>query len=239
MARRKGSNGVQTAQRILDVSLPLFAQYGYAAVSMRQIADQVGVNVGAIYNHFPSKQQILVSHLSDHMKGLIGTWKEHDPRSDPLARLEAFIRFLIRFNLNRPDAVFISFMELRSLEPENHVYIEKMRRKYEHDLRDIIQSGMDQNIFKTGDAHVAAMSVFGSLIGLNTWFKEKGRLSKATIEDYYLALTLNALGYTDASTATAHTKFQIDRAENRASNSPKAQRSLVDETRVDSTPSVG
>ena len=225
MARTKGSKGVQTAQRILDVALPLFAQYGYAAVSMRQIADQVGVNVGAIYNHFPSKQQILVSLLSDHMKGLIGTWKEHDPRTDPLDRLEAFARFHIRFNLARPDAVFISFMELRSLEVDSHRHIEKMRRQYEHDLRDIIQTGMEQDVFTVRDAHVAAMSILGSLTGVNTWFSEKGRLSKTKIEDYYIELTMNAVGFREATDVQPNHEFRVERGTRKSARNRQTLRS--------------
>lgn len=211
MGRIKGSKGVQTAQRILDEALPLFAQYGYAAVSMRQIADRVGVNVGALYNHFPSKQEILVSLLSDHMKGLIGFWKEHDPRSDPLDRLEAFARFHIRFNLARIDAVFISFMELRSLEENSHRYVEKMRRQYEHDLRDIIQDGIDQDVFTVENAHVAAMSILASLTGANTWYKPSGPLTKSQVEDHYVELTMNSVGFKEISDVQSKHAFRVKR----------------------------
>ena len=43
MARTAGSVGSETAQRILQASLQLFSRYGYAAVSMRQIAAEVGL----------------------------------------------------------------------------------------------------------------------------------------------------------------------------------------------------
>ncbi len=217
MARIKGSSGARTAQKILDVALPLFAQYGYAAVSMRQIAEGVGVNVGALYNHFPNKQQILVSLLTDHMKGLIGSWKEADQGGDPIARLEDFARFHIRYNIARADAVFISFMELRSLERESHRHVEKMRRSYEHDLRDIIAEGMKQEIFFVPDAHVAAMSILASLTGVNTWFREHGRLSKAKIEDYYVELTLNAVGYREVGDVQSRDEFRPKRRDRGAS----------------------
>ena len=47
-----------TRQRILDVSLDLFAQRGYAAVSIRDICAQVQVREGTIYYHFPNKRAI-------------------------------------------------------------------------------------------------------------------------------------------------------------------------------------
>lgn len=47
-----------TATRILDAAEALFAQRGFAGVSVREIAGQVGLNQASIYNHFPSKQAL-------------------------------------------------------------------------------------------------------------------------------------------------------------------------------------
>lgn len=196
MARIKGSIGHKTALRILDESLALIAKFGYAAVSMRMIAEAVGVNVGSLYNHFANKQQILVRLMSDHMNSLLKAWDEVDVDNlNSAERLDRFVRFHISYNLPRADAVFISFMELRSLAPENHEKIENLRRKYEDIVRNIINEGQQQGLFKIEDAHVAAMSVLGSVIGVNTWYREKGRLSKSKIEDHYVAMTLRSVGY--------------------------------------------
>lgn len=196
MARIKGSDGRKTAQRILDESLPLIAKLGYAAVSMRMIATAVGVNVGALYNHFPNKQEILVRLMSDHMNELLKAWHAQKlSDADPATRLDGFVRFHIAHNLPRADAVFISFMELRSLEPENHEEIENLRRQYEDVVRTIIKEGDAQGQFHVEDAHVAAMSVLGSLVGVNTWYRAKGRLSKSKIQDYYAAMTLRSVGH--------------------------------------------
>lgn len=199
MARVKGSVGSKTKASIISEALPLIAQFGYAAVSMRMIADAVGVNVGALYNHVPSKQQILVLLMSDHMDGLLAAWSEVDKQDmTPAQKLDCFVRFHIGYNITRADEVFISFMELRSLEPEGHKRIEKKRRAYEDVVRKIIREGQKAGQFKVEDAHVAAMSVLGSLIGVNTWYRAKGRLSEQKIKDYYSAMSLRSVGYEKA-----------------------------------------
>lgn len=48
-----------TKKRIFDVSLELFAEKGFDAVSMREIARKVGIRESSIYNHYPSKDTIL------------------------------------------------------------------------------------------------------------------------------------------------------------------------------------
>ncbi|WP_458455133.1 TetR/AcrR family transcriptional regulator [Methanobrevibacter sp.] len=49
--------------KIFNVSIDLFSQYGYDAVSIRQIAREVGIRESSIYNHYPSKESIMDSIL--------------------------------------------------------------------------------------------------------------------------------------------------------------------------------
>lgn len=48
----------RTRQSILDASHSLIMEQGYAATSMRQIAERSGLALGGIYNHFPSKEDV-------------------------------------------------------------------------------------------------------------------------------------------------------------------------------------
>ena len=48
----------RTRQAILDATYSLIIEQGYAATSMRQIAERSGLALGGIYNHFPSKEDV-------------------------------------------------------------------------------------------------------------------------------------------------------------------------------------
>ena len=48
----------RTRQAILDATYSLIIEQGYAATSMRQIAERAGLALGGIYNHFPSKDDV-------------------------------------------------------------------------------------------------------------------------------------------------------------------------------------
>jgi len=60
------SQSKSTKEKILDASLQLFSSKGYKATTMRDIAAEVGVRQGAIYNHFKGKEEIL-QHLINEM----------------------------------------------------------------------------------------------------------------------------------------------------------------------------
>ncbi len=52
MARTAGSDGEKTEAAIREAALSLMARYGYEAVSMRQLAAEVGVQAAALYRYF-------------------------------------------------------------------------------------------------------------------------------------------------------------------------------------------
>lgn len=195
MARKTGSVGDVTAARVRAVALRLFARQGYAAVSMRSIAREVGVQAGALYNHFPTKQALLVELLERHMSDLLEAWEDASRSfGDPVEALEGFVRFHIRFHFDKQDAVFISYMELRNLEEAGFQKIERLRKYYEGYLRKIISIGKEKGAFRVDDIPVAAMALIAMLTGVTTWFRNSGRLTVAEIEEVYVTMALGAVG---------------------------------------------
>jgi AcrR family transcriptional regulator len=183
MARTQGSHAGITGPRLREAALRLFARHGFAAVSMRQIAGEVGVQAGALYLYTPDKQALLFDLMRDHLEDLLAAWQP--PEADPEAQLESFVRHHIRYHLDRPDLVFIAYMELRNLEPANFAVIEALRRVYETRLETILKRGVAEAVFDVGDTKLATMALIAMLTGVTTWYREGGRLDRATIEALY------------------------------------------------------
>jgi AcrR family transcriptional regulator len=170
---------------VREAALHLFARHGYAAVSMRQIAAAVGVQAGALYNYTPDKQTLLFDLMRGHMEDLLVAWDAAVPVGDAMAALEAFTRFHIRFNTSRADAVFVSYMELRNLDPANFEVIEGLRRDYETRLEAVLRRGTEAGVMVVAEPRIASMALIAMLTGVNTWYREQGRLSLAEVEAVY------------------------------------------------------
>ncbi|BBZ27358.1 TetR family transcriptional regulator [Mycolicibacterium madagascariense] len=56
-----------TRSQLQSVALSLFAEKGYDATSLREIADVLGITKAAVYYHFRSKDEILVSSIEDFL----------------------------------------------------------------------------------------------------------------------------------------------------------------------------
>lgn len=193
MARTQGSHSEITGPRIREAALRLFAEHGYAAVSMRRIASEVGLQAGALYNYTPDKQALLFSLMKDHLDDLLSRWQAQHAQTDPVRRLEAFVRFHITYHLDRPDLVFIAYMELRNLEPQNFAAIERLRRRYETELETILQAGRAGGDFDISDTRLTTMAIIAMLTGVTTWYRPGGRLTGEQVEDRYWTLVRKAV----------------------------------------------
>lgn len=192
-----------TAAAIRTAALGLFAAKGYAAVSMREIAEAAGIRQGGIYNHFAAKQDILRALMVGHMQALIAAWGGRAPSGgNPAADLDAFARFHIGYHFERPEAVFVAYMELRNLEPDNFAAVEALRDRYERILRAILERGAAAGLFALRDPAVETRALIAMLTGVTTWVREGGRLSIAEITDLYVGLVRRAVGLPDLAKIT-------------------------------------
>jgi AcrR family transcriptional regulator len=61
MPRASAADAAETAQRILDTATVHFAEHGYAAASVDELARAAGVTRGAVYHHYTSKPQLFAA----------------------------------------------------------------------------------------------------------------------------------------------------------------------------------
>ncbi|MEU2062073.1 TetR/AcrR family transcriptional regulator [Streptomyces sp. NPDC013455] len=97
-----------TRQRIQDVALELFAEQGYEKTSLREIAECLDVTKAALYYHFKTKEEIIVSLFEDLTKPIedLIEWGRRQPQtletrqlivrrySEALAGAEPLFRFM-------------------------------------------------------------------------------------------------------------------------------------------------
>ncbi|MET8753902.1 helix-turn-helix domain-containing protein [Streptomyces sp. NPDC004667] len=72
-----------TRQRIQDVALELFAEQGYEKTSLREIAERLDVTKAALYYHFKTKEDIIISVFEDSTRPIdeLIEWAQGQPRT--------------------------------------------------------------------------------------------------------------------------------------------------------------
>lgn len=111
-SRRRRGEGPRLREEILDATERLLLQTGSAdAVSIRSVADAVGVTPPSIYRHFTDKETLVAEVCARHFRALNAEIEaavaQHD---DPIERLVACGRAYIRFGMAHPEQYRILFM---------------------------------------------------------------------------------------------------------------------------------
>jgi AcrR family transcriptional regulator len=195
VARTTGSDGEKTEAAIRAAAETLIARHGYEAVSMRQLATEVGVQAAALYRYFPTKEDLLFTLMREHMQQLAAAWEKARPATDdPARRLAAFVANHIRFHVMRRHSTHVSNMELRSLSRERLSAVLKMRSAYEKELRAILRDGAEQGVFAVDDVGLTAMAIIQMTTGVIVWFRPDERLSVGEVTETYLAMTMRLVG---------------------------------------------
>ncbi|SFI64220.1 TetR/AcrR family transcriptional regulator [Aerobium aerolatum] len=194
MARTVGSDGEKTRSAIRDAATGLFARHGYDAVSIRQIAAEVGVQAAALYRYFATKEDLLFDLMQSHMDALIDSWEQQRPNDDPTARLAAFVGNHIRFHIERRHSTHVNNMELRSLSHDRLSTILRLRGAYEKELRQILRDGAETGAFVIEDVTLTAMAIIQMITGVIVWFRPDERLSVTQVTETYHQMTMRLVG---------------------------------------------
>ncbi|MGD9941885.1 MAG: TetR/AcrR family transcriptional regulator [Burkholderiaceae bacterium] len=203
MARKLGSDGAKTEEAIRVAAIDLIAERGFEAMTLRELAERVGVQPGTLYRYFPSKAGMLAALQVEHLDFLFERWTQEQPDTDdPLLRLRAFIDFHIRSHTLRRREVFVANMELRSLAPADYRRVVALRRRYEDILTRILDDGMHAGLFRLPDARIATFAVLAMLTGVGTWFNETGRVGKRELVDMYTQMVMQCVGTAPAAGTT-------------------------------------
>jgi AcrR family transcriptional regulator len=156
-----GATGaVGTRERILDIALELFTDQGYERTSLRQIAERLGFSKAAIYYHFASKEDILMTlHLRLHDFGTAALTSMDQADWSPetwAALLDQFIDQMLEHR-----ALFILHERNRAALEQLH----RQRREADHDdLEARFREALASPAIALGD-RVRMACAFGAVMG--------------------------------------------------------------------------
>ncbi|HEY7024668.1 MAG TPA: TetR/AcrR family transcriptional regulator [Candidatus Limnocylindrales bacterium] len=189
--------GTDTPRRlqIEEVASALFRERGYAATSVRDIAQALNLQGGSLYAHMASKEDVLwsiVTRAADKFNSQLGPVAEATEAS-PADRLANMIRAHVGVvtSIQKDAAVFLH--EWRFLSSARREEMQARRDAYEALFRDVISAGVEQGEFREVDVKTSAMAILSALNGIPTWYRPSGPLTADQIADEHADLFLRAL----------------------------------------------
>jgi uroporphyrinogen-III synthase/AcrR family transcriptional regulator len=167
-------------ERILEAAADLFSQKSYHEVMMEDVAKMTSVAKGTVYNYFSSKEDLYFSIMSLRMENLIKSLKAQiENEQNSIDSLRSFTVHLYMFMMKYQN--FFLMYRKDSLNSENDFCVEL--RELDHQLKailsGILDSGINEKVFRNIDGDFAVTSIMGTIYGtvqrnIETQSEERG-----------------------------------------------------------------
>jgi AcrR family transcriptional regulator len=180
--------------KILAAAVQLFAEYGYHAATMRDIAQIAGIQAASIYYHYPSKQALLVEIMESHMRQLNANLERIVSKPSKIQqRLFEAISNHIQLHTTYKSEFFIIDTEIRALEGNNRGKILALRDHYDHLIQALLHEGMEQGALCQTDVKISSYAIIAMCTEVAQWFRHAGRLDVQQVIEIYFRLITEGL----------------------------------------------
>ncbi|MDI3406938.1 TetR/AcrR family transcriptional regulator [Streptomyces cavernicola] len=188
-------------QAILEAARHEFAERGYAAASIRDIAKRAGLSLSAMYYYYPSKQHLLHALVNAGGQAYFDVCDEELKAAgdDPGERLAVLVRATVRYRAEYRLESSLTLTEWRSLSEEQ--LVEFRRRQFDGSrmFQEIVDAGVAEGVFRTPHPEDARRAVIAMCNAVAQWYDEGGEVSVEELADRYAELALVLVEYRPAA----------------------------------------
>jgi AcrR family transcriptional regulator len=182
-------------EQVIRSAAELFREKGYAASSMRDLAQKLGIEAASLYSHIKSKEEIL-QHLcfdmaAEFQKSLAEVEKKNVSSVEKL-KLGIIGHIQVMAKDLTASAVFMN--EHRHLSQPYLRDFLLMRINYINRFKGIIEEGARQGEFKdTIDKKLAVMTLFSSLNWMPMWYDPSSKIVPTELGQQLADMLVNGL----------------------------------------------
>jgi AcrR family transcriptional regulator len=173
-----------------------FAERGYHAVSIQDLAEATGLAAGGLYHYIGSKEQLLIAICDELMEPLLEDARTLVATDDaPAEQLRALLRLWLAHIESHRDHMLV-FQQARHVIEHDPQWrgIRRSRKAFERILDDVLRRAEEDGAVAFGDRRLAMLALLGMVNHTATWLKPRGRLSAAQIADGYFELLAGRAG---------------------------------------------
>ncbi len=150
---------------ILEAAKLLFMQEGFRGISMRQIAEAVGVTKAALYYHFKDKEELFVAIVEQYLVAMSILIDEvTDSSQDTRAQIGELVHRILAQPPEQRSIIRLASQELSNISPENRVrFLEMYHGRFVNRITALLQAGMERGELRQMNANVATWALLGMM----------------------------------------------------------------------------
>jgi len=166
---------------VTDVAFGIFAERGFDAASMEDVARAAGITKASIYHHVPSKEALLARGLDRALRALFGVLDEPEARAGGArARLAHIVRRVAEITMSMRAEVSVLFRVRGNSTTEREAM--ERRRSFDAIVTDLVREAQAAGEIRADiEPGLIVRLVFGMSNSVVEWYRPGGRTPAAAI----------------------------------------------------------
>jgi len=154
-----------TRDLILTEATRLFVAEGYVGLSMRQLAEQVGISKAGLYYHFKDKEALFLAILTENLleiEKIINRARRRDAPAQE--KIHAIFSGIFGRSPEQQAIIRLASQEAGHLSPEARIAFRQLyHQKFTAQIQAILQEGVDAGSLRPMDARQATWILLGMM----------------------------------------------------------------------------
>jgi len=165
-------------REVLDAGAEVFARKGYAAATVQDVADALGILKGSLYYYIKTKEDLLHAVMVEVHEGADELHAEVAASGLPaFEQLLMYVRLQVEWNVANLVKIAVYYNDMRQLSPERLADVRERAKAHERFLVELIAEGQrDGDIAAGADPALLANHVLAVVIWPYRWFRKSGRV---------------------------------------------------------------
>jgi AcrR family transcriptional regulator len=179
---------------ILKKAAQMFREKGFAATSMRDLAETVGIEAASLYNHIRSKNEMLETICFDVANRFTMFMDELDSNGQgSIKKIETLLRFHIKQMIESFEEVIVCDREWKHLDEPYLSNFHNQRRNYRKRFASIIEDGIKNGEIKKVDAPTVVIIMLHAVNGIESWHRSTAKITAKELEDNMVLIMIDGL----------------------------------------------
>jgi AcrR family transcriptional regulator len=175
-----------SAADVREAALTLFAERGYRATGMRDIAQALGIRPTSLYSHVDAKATLLHDLILATSTDMLQLQEQAvQSSSNPTQQLRRVAEDMVLYFINNQRAALLHARDWAAAEGDTLVEIKRRRRLFLHEMEAILTRGKDQGLFSVESVNLAATAIIKLFESVADWYHPHYDLSPTQIAYLY------------------------------------------------------
>ncbi|MEO0969064.1 MAG: TetR/AcrR family transcriptional regulator [Cyanobacteria bacterium J06639_18] len=177
----------QYRKELLWKSFDLFAQKGYASITMREIAKEIGVSTGTLYHYFPNKEALFLQLIEEQTEQDLSDFLTEGQNAETLSeRIDILIDFIAKnedYFINQTLIYFDFYQQQGKTTVLNNKILQTVQEKTRQELSKYLQ--IQDRVLASFTMNMVSGLLIGRMFeGDVISYKEQGELLKKMLGQY-------------------------------------------------------